>query len=342
MGALPYLPYVIVEVVVVYTIVLGVFYWLARRKTYTTFQKTDIESPTKDDNNDEVGLQREIVQVKHFEDAYQVVWAPKSFTASLLLCVARFAVFCFFLGYVLIWAPATNGASSYRFFTYWNILTIDIYYLAAFISSVIGLTVDMENISDVRWRDFLLHFRDFVEIMFEVMGATAIFITVVNFILLNPSFEDFLNVATHFLNTIAMFIEMSVNSLYVRVDHYPYSCTWSLAFLIVTWAIRAAGTFDWPYNFLKADTPSCFAWYFALFVMDFLFYCLWYGVSGLKRRAVDKIFDRSSEQENQQCDGELMSGQGEVQLSPMGSNHDLPESKGDIVVKGNQVAAEEV
>ena len=44
------------------------------------------------------------------------------------------------------------------------------------------------------------------------------------------------------------------------------------------------GIRPFPYNFMKVDDPSYFAWYTALLVANFLFYLIWYGFSLFKLR----------------------------------------------------------
>jgi hypothetical protein len=59
--------------------------------------------------------------------------------------------------------------------------------------------------------------------------------------------------------------------------------SWAVLYLNFIWALVAMNIIpSYPYPFLATDTPSCFLYYFGLFVADFLFYYTFYSLSYLK------------------------------------------------------------
>jgi hypothetical protein len=75
------------------------------------------------------------------------------------------------------------------------------------------------------------------------------YIQVITFTVLNPSFE-FWNVSVHFVTLMTLLVEMSLNKLIVRFDHYPFNIMWAYIYLIFVWVIVYMGVVDWPYFFL--------------------------------------------------------------------------------------------
>jgi hypothetical protein len=112
--------------------------------------------------------------------------------------------------------------------------------------------------------------------------GTACLVTVINFSALNPEFS-FWNVSQHFITLMTLILELFLNNMYVRADHYPFNISWAFLYLIFIWPLVVMSRISfWPYFFLKTDTYSCFFYYTGLVVADFLFYYLFYAISWLK------------------------------------------------------------
>jgi hypothetical protein len=129
-----------------------------------------------------------------------------------------------------------------------------------------------------------------VQILFEMAGASALFVTVVAFVLLNPKFE-FWNVSDHFVTSCTFLAEMAQNRMVVRWQHLLIHFFWPMAYLVYIWpAVGSGAVTNWPYDFLSTASDGCFGWYAMLFLGDALFYYLWYSLSRLK---YERVYIRS-------------------------------------------------
>lgn len=112
--------------------------------------------------------------------------------------------------------------------------------------------------------------------------GTAVLITLVTFTVLNPRFS-FWNVSQHFITLMVLVLELFLNNMYVRIDHFPFNLSWALLYLIFIWPMVVTNKIPfWPYFFLATNNHSCFLNYTVLIVADFLFYCIFYSLSRLK------------------------------------------------------------
>ena len=102
-------------------------------------------------------------------------------------------------------------------------------------------------------------FKRLVHIIFQVLGPTAMMITVVNFTFLsaNPSFY---NLLAHLATSFSFLIEMSLNSMGVRLHDWSYSSGWCSLYMAFIWTVVASGYRHWPYSFLKVDSWACILW----------------------------------------------------------------------------------
>jgi hypothetical protein len=55
----------------------------------------------------------------------------------------------------------------------------------------------------------------------------------------------------HLVTLITLLVEMSLNKLAVRFDHFPFNIMWAYIYLIFIWLIVYMGIVDWPYFFLQ-------------------------------------------------------------------------------------------
>lgn len=223
-----------------------------------------------------------------FENTYESFTVPLQY----LLFVTRSLSLIYILGISVI----ANDISvvddrSWVYFTNWNTKMIAFYFLLAFISSITGLlspsaTDETNNTSSTNFRNngytkyLSLYMRIFL-VVFEVAGGTSILVTVVAFGILDPSFT-FWNVSIHFVTLLTLLIELSLNKVFVRFDHYPFNISWAIIYLIFIWILVYFNLQSWPYFFLKVNSNICYVYYTGLFLADFLFYTIWYSFSELK------------------------------------------------------------
>mmetsp|Transcript_7870 Transcript_7870/g.7931 ORF Transcript_7870/g.7931 Transcript_7870/m.7931 type:complete len:328 (-) Transcript_7870:22-1005(-) len=251
-----------------------------------------------------------------FEDTYE------SFLPGLkyVLFVTRFLSFCYVGGVSVIANYAARGDTQIWFyFTTWNTELISIFFFLATTCSIIGFVYessrvphiddsfdgDVYSLSTLRdainrnnqriiWPSSVIAFGRVVYILFQVCGGTACLVTVINFTALNPEFS-FWNVSQHFITLMVMVLELFLNNMYVRADHYPFNISWAFLYLIFIWPLVVQRRISfWPYFFLKTDTYSCFFYYTGLVVANFLFYYVFYSISWLKYPFRNMVESRGS------------------------------------------------
>jgi hypothetical protein len=127
------------------------------------------------------------------------------------------------------------------------------------------------------------HLLEYFNLFFYfIVIGTAVFVTVMNYSFIDSSYT-FWNVSQHFITLVTLIVELFLNNLYIRADHYPFNMSWGLLYLNFIWPIVVMNVIpSFPYPFLATDSSSCFFYYFALFVVDFLFYYTFYSLSYLK------------------------------------------------------------
>jgi hypothetical protein len=227
-----------------------------------------------------------------FEDAFES-YSP---AMSYVLLITRFLSFGYILGVGVIASYIKNNGYIWFYFTFWNLELLSVFYLLAMSCSILGIwtrdsdtirlprkyDVEEASISSVKsisWSADIVRLGFATQVFFEVCGGTAIFITVVAFIFLDRSFS-FWNVTHHFITTMSLLLEMSLNRIPVRLDHFAYNISWSMLYLIFIWPLVVLGNIkSWPYFFLAVDTPSCYAWYTGFVVAIVVFYLIFYGLS---------------------------------------------------------------
>jgi hypothetical protein len=198
----------------------------------------------------------------------------------------RIVACLYFFGVGMVYLYAHDNGGSAHYFTIWNIDLITLYYFLASVASTIGIMYDKPS-DETRvltishyptWSDNMTTFGYTVQILFELAGGTAFFITVVAFTTLDPYFH-FWNVVIHFTTTMTFLIEITLNKMTVRWEHYIINISWALLYLFFIWPIVACGVLsDWPYFFLASDTPAVFVWYAILFLVDIFFFALFWTV----------------------------------------------------------------
>jgi hypothetical protein len=115
-----------------------------------------------------------------------------------------------------------------------------------------------------------------------IIAGSACLVTVVAFTTLNPDFE-FWNVTLHFITLLTLLIELFLNNMRVRADHYPFNISWLILYAIFIWPVVAMHRIEkWPYFFLKTDTYLCFFFFNGLIIINILFYYIFYSLSWMK------------------------------------------------------------
>lgn len=296
---LTYLPAIIPTTIVVYSLVVAVVLYLYHRQEVRILESS--ERPT-------ISLlapkQPSILQayfaVLPFQFTYQSL---NPYGGRLLLLITRLMSLGYIFGIPGLWNFINHDFNNLFYFTHWNILMISTYYACAISSSVIGFLYNQKLRSgsgvadnswmavespistpedDVFWSAHVKRLGFVIQILFEVAGGSALFVTVVAFSFLNPNFE-FWNVSDHFVTSMTFLVEMAQNTMIIRWHHVLLNMFWAMLYLFYIWpAVGSGAVTDWPYSFLNTANAGCFGWYFMLFFGNAVFYTLWYSLSRVK------------------------------------------------------------
>jgi len=212
---------------------------------------------------------------------------------NVVLLSTRVITFLYFFSVGLVYSLTLN-IRSWNYFTNWNIYLLCFYFLCASTTSIIGIffpnatTATIATASDWRSIQYWIPKLNVVtHVVFEISGATALFVTVVNFTMLSSNMT-FWNVTQHLVTTVAYLLEMSLNRLPVYMLHFPLNLSWAILYIVFTWIVVGVGLRFWPYSFLRADNSSCMIWYSALMILNFIFYGLWFQLSKWKFAAASR------------------------------------------------------
>lgn len=241
-----------------------------------------------------------------YEFVYQSSWKGLfgNYISMYLLFVWRICAFLYFLGIVFLWNYILTRGSNAYFFSLWNINLITAYYFLAMVASLIGVIYHQRFIdhqetlitsSDANpdsynyWSNSLTQFGYTVQILYEITGSTAFFITFVAFMTLDSGML-FWNLNDHFVTTCSVLVELLFSRLVIRWEHVFFTIVWGLLYLIFIWPMVFLGVLsDWPYHFLKTDTSMVFFWYFALIAFLIIFYFVFVVLGWLKESFLQSL-----------------------------------------------------
>jgi hypothetical protein len=292
MTNLSYLPYIIPFMVICFAIVIAIILLLFQRQE-SRITSEPSRRPTW----------ASYLQLQPFHCTYNSV---NPYGGSYFLLFTRLLSFGYICGISGLWNFIRNDWDNLFYFTHWNVIMISVYYACAIVASLIGisfrsklnsrsvsadghwLTVEapaadsLPPVAEEGWSVHVQRLNCIIQVLFEVAGASALFVTVVAFVLLNPKFE-FWNVSDHFVTSCTFLAEMAQNCMVVRWQHLLLHFLWPMAYLVYIWpAVGFGAVTNWPYDFLSTANAGCFVWYTMLFLGDALFYYIWYSLSRLK------------------------------------------------------------
>jgi hypothetical protein len=205
------------------------------------------------------------------------------------LCFTRFVSFSFFLGVGVIYKfSMPSHTDDWQFFTNWNLFLISAYFFEAFLASTLLIIAKRRNY-DVWIPDHVQKtLGTLISIHFAVAGASAIFITTVNFAILDSNFE-MINVVSHLATSVLLLLDLFLNNIHVHYLEFIFNFTWALVWMTFIWPLVVTHVKNWPYEFMETDRAKCFMWYNGMFVVNFFFYNVWWALCRFKL----KIFGNS-------------------------------------------------
>jgi hypothetical protein len=220
------------------------------------------------------------------------------------LLIWRTCGFCYFFGVAMLWGYVHFNGHDAHFFTVWNIDLIALYFLLAMISTWIGVFYDKdfrafqqhrsqihghESVDDRLaglevsfWSPTVLTLGYCVQIMHCVVGATALFVTVIAFTSLDHDMELW-NISFHLCQSITFLVDCVFNGINVRWELILFNIAWMSMYVAFIWVMVATKVVtDWPYFFLDATTTAVFVWYPLVFAANLIFFHLWLGIHHVK------------------------------------------------------------
>jgi hypothetical protein len=249
-------------------------------------------------------LANEYFAVSPFERTYQSL---NPYGGRILLLATRVLSFCYIFGISGLWNWYTRRFTNFFYFTHWNLIMISLYYASGILASIVGILFDAKfrtsgGVTEDRWpavepsktvpdeKSFWsVHAQRLgfiIQLLFEVAGGSAFFITFIAFAFLSPHF-GLGNVNSHFVTSMTFLLELAQNAMIVRWHHVLLNVFWFVLYLLYIWPAVASGAVTkWPYGFLQTEHPDCFGWYFLLFLLNVAFYFVWYYLSRVKYECV--------------------------------------------------------
>ena len=176
------------------------------------------------------------------------------------------------------WYVMTHGSSQ---FTDWNVAFIVWFYMLACLSSILMYLSTSKN---SRVTSAIERYGDAVgkvtSTMFVVMLSNALFITVVNFTLLDQGME-WKNLVVHLFTTLFALVELRFNSVHIERSDIVFAVGWVYVYLMAVWISLCAGMLsNWPYEFLDCQSPYSVLIYMGLLAVNALFFVAVCTISG--------------------------------------------------------------
>jgi hypothetical protein len=177
--------------------------------------------------------------------------------------------------------------SSWHYYTLWNLMLISLYFLLAIASSICHLTKAEQTLSQGRAKWLVVTLGKAVGGCFGFVASSALMVTVLNFMLLNPT-PTFWNITQHLTQLVGILIEFSLNGVRVNPQELLLAISWPMLYLVFIWPIVKTDVREWPYYFLEVSKPGAFVWYHILFLACVVFFFIVYGLDKLKWGQIDK------------------------------------------------------
>jgi hypothetical protein len=166
--------------------------------------------------------------------------------------------------------------SQWKYFATWNAVLMSLYFFTAMRCSIAGLFYTTKPDPD----QSLFPIRVF-QMVAEIVGASALFISVADFIFVDDSFS-LSNASVNFGTLLAMVIELALSSIYVRFIDVWVNALWGAIYLIFTWIFVSNDIESWPYSILDMSDIDSIGWYSLILVANMAAFTIWYWLSELK------------------------------------------------------------
>jgi len=225
-------------------------------------------------------------------DFDSIIQASLGKSCKFFLGLSRFIYFvCFtFMFSLLNDQEGIKGWAMY-YFTNWTILLVAIYFFLSFICSFIAIFLkSMRNPYEtslnleIEWSCTMRCLGLIVHLLYEVAGASSCFALVFDNIFMNSKNNSMILIFARIVTVTSLILELLMNNIDVRFDQYPTTAAFLMIYFLFIWPEVSFGHLDdWPYEILSASSINCYGYYLIVFILNFIFYCVWYTLYIVKR-----------------------------------------------------------
>lgn len=194
---------------------------------------------------------------------------------AFFLSITRIVSFLLIL-LVTLYLELRVGDGNIRTFSSWLNILACVFFLFAALLSCIGLfsKVCCKEDDEVSWSLTYEKFGVLCLVLYEAMGANAVFVTLVSYGWLHRP-QDTQSVLVHLLVSVCFVVDMCFNKLPYRFEHYFYSLMLPVTYLCFQWALVYDDRMPWQYSFLHTEKNDCFFKYSILFLIHLAcYYCI--------------------------------------------------------------------
>ena len=225
-------------------------------------------------------------------DFDSIIQASLGKRCKFFLGLSRFIYFvCFtFMFSLLNDQEGIKGWAMY-YFTNWTILLVAIYFFLSFICSFIAIYLksirnpyETSLNLEIEWSCTMRFLGLIIHLLYEVAGASSCFVLVFDNIFMNPKNNSMILIFARIVTVTSLILELLMNKIDVRFDQYPTTAAFLMIYFLFIWPEVSFGHLDdWPYEILSASSINCYGYYLIVFILNFIFYCVWYTLHIVKR-----------------------------------------------------------
>jgi hypothetical protein len=225
-------------------------------------------------------------------DFDSIIQASLGKRCKFFLGLSRFIYFlCFTFMFALLNDQEGIKGWAMYYFTNWTILLVAIYFFLSFISSFIAIYLksirnpyEASLNLEIEWSCTMRCLGVIIHLLYEVAGASSCFALVFDYIFMNSKNNSMILTCARIVTVTSLILELLMNNIDVRFDQYPVTAAFLMIYFLFIWPEVSFGHLnDWPYEILSASSINCYGYYLIVFILNFIFYCVWYTLYILKR-----------------------------------------------------------
>lgn len=197
----------------------------------------------------------------YFDATYESHWA---IIGVLLLWLFRLLSLGFVVYLDLYKEAVDEGRRAGYPFINWVNASVAVYFLAASLNSAWGLKTRIlyDNGDDDRvvWPIWWERFGALSLVLYEIAAGNTIFILIIQFVFVSHE-TNFEQIKLYLVPTATLFIELLLNTLPCRMEHYGYVALLPMAYLVCQWVTVYMQELPWEYSRLQTERATCFRVY---------------------------------------------------------------------------------